>query len=102
MRISDWSSDVCSSDLFTQRAGARHVHAMVIARRQVDGGEVAAHERFGAGRVAAEQAGQAVRMALGLEDAAVQIGRASCRDRVCPYVSVSVVAVPFKKKKNST
>src|SRR3546814_1871021 len=29
----------------------------------------------------------------------VQIGRASCRERVCPYVSLSVVAVSLKKKK---
>src|SRR3546814_16865933 len=28
-----------------------------------------------------------------------QIGRASCRERVCQYVSISVVAVPLKKKK---
>src|SRR3546814_19702540 len=27
-----------------------------------------------------------------------QIGRASCRARVCQYVSISVVAVSFKKK----
>src|SRR3546814_16977921 len=27
------------------------------------------------------------------------IGRASCRDRVCQYVSISVVAVSLKKKK---
>src|SRR3546814_15800102 len=27
-----------------------------------------------------------------------QIGRASCRERVCQYVSISVVAVPFTKK----
>src|SRR3546814_11051087 len=27
-----------------------------------------------------------------------QIGSASCRDRVCQYVSISVVAVSFKKK----
>src|SRR3546814_14063169 len=39
-----------------------------------DGGEVAAHERLGAARVAAQQAGQAVRMALGLEDAAMLDG----------------------------
>src|SRR3546814_20576427 len=31
--------------------------------------------------------------------ALVQIGRASCRDRVCPYVSISVVAVSLKKKR---
>src|SRR3546814_12574765 len=27
-----------------------------------------------------------------------QIGRASCRERVCPYVSISVVDVTLKKK----
>src|SRR3546814_17936658 len=30
-----------------------------------------------------------------------QIGRASCRERVCQYVSISVVAVSLKKKTNS-
>src|SRR3546814_19788971 len=29
---------------------------------------------------------------------AFQIGRASCRERVCQYVSISVVAVSLKKK----
>src|SRR3546814_13080636 len=29
----------------------------------------------------------------------LEIGRASCRERVCQYVSLSVVAVTFKKKK---
>src|SRR3546814_12298623 len=27
-----------------------------------------------------------------------EIGRASCRERVCPYVSISVVAVSLKKQ----
>src|SRR3546814_15837710 len=30
---------------------------------------------------------------------AEEIGRASCRERVCQYESISVVAVPLKKKK---
>src|SRR3546814_17443292 len=30
---------------------------------------------------------------------AQQIGRASCRDRVCPYVWIAVVSVSLKKKK---
>src|SRR3546814_14531879 len=30
-------------------------------------------------------------------DLGVQIGRASCRESVCPYVSISVVAVSLKK-----
>src|SRR3546814_11378858 len=39
-----------------------------------------------------------------LEGGAVQIGRASCREGVCPYVSISVVARSIKKKntKNKT
>src|SRR3546814_16030129 len=31
--------------------------------------------------------------------AALKLGRAECRDRVCPYVEVSVGAVLLKKKK---
>src|SRR3546814_13620209 len=34
----------------------------------------------------------------GPEPRALQIGRASCRERVCQYVSISVVAVSLKKK----
>src|SRR3546814_19623995 len=30
-----------------------------------------------------------------------EIGRASCRERVCQYVSISVVAVTLKKKNNT-
>src|SRR3546814_15491066 len=29
---------------------------------------------------------------------ALELGRASCRERVCPYVSISVVPFSFKKK----
>src|SRR3546814_18726320 len=29
----------------------------------------------------------------------IQLGRASCRERVCPYGYISVVAVSLKKKK---
>src|SRR3546814_19970464 len=35
---------------------------------------------------------------LGGLRALLQIGRASCRDRVCQYVEISVVAVSLKKK----
>src|SRR3546814_9257644 len=34
-------------------------------------------------------------------DQALEIGRASCRERVCQYVSISVVAVSLKKKQNT-
>src|SRR3546814_14615504 len=35
------------------------------------------------------------------ETAGDQIGRASCRERVCKYVSISVVAVSLKKKQTT-
>src|SRR3546814_18967166 len=34
-----------------------------------------------------------------LLQSALEIGRASCRERVCQYVSISVVAVSFTKNK---
>src|SRR3546814_16891084 len=99
MRISDWSSDVCSSDL------AVHIG-----------------QRLEVGLVFAELLGAAVKeadvrvdalndLAVELEDEAqhavrggvlraevdrvvgdFEIGRESCRERVCQYVSISLVA----------
>src|SRR3546814_7137287 len=72
MRISDWSSDVCSSDLCMQHVGT----AVGPARLALEFGrderddEIEDREVVG-GRVAS-----------GLR----QIGRASCRERVCQYV----------------
>src|SRR3546814_17321211 len=34
------------------------------------------------------------------DEAERELGRASCRARVCPYVKISVVAVTLKKKNN--
>src|SRR3546814_18392056 len=36
------------------------------------------------------------------DEAPAQIGRASCRERVCPYVTLPVVAVYLKTKKSIT
>src|SRR3546814_2946263 len=73
MRISDWSSDVCSSDL---RIEPRVAHA---DQRNVEadepGLEHLQHLRAQASRLQP--------CAVGLEP---QIGRASCRERVCQYV----------------
>src|SRR3546814_20045180 len=79
MRISDWSSDVCSSDLPEAVAGAGAPARSRYLR--VDGG---GEEALGADPVAGADARE--------------IGRASCRERVCQYVSISVVAVSLKKK----
>src|SRR3546814_8010906 len=41
------------------------------------------------------------RVGVGVGRVAMQIGRASCRERVCQYVSISVVAVSYKKKQTA-
>src|SRR3546814_9373083 len=91
MRISDWSSDVCSSDLLYTESDLiirtiRDVFSSDIERIIVDDAQAAQRARdFLA--VASPRAGSNV-----------EIGRASCRARVCQYVSISVVAVSLKKK----
>src|SRR3546814_7506571 len=99
MRISDWSSDVCSSDLGAGRE-YRLSNALLLehqgrkrerpGRRQqllyitVEGGFAGA-QRVGTMR---EMPALVDRLAKGQHVAAAQakIGRASCRERVCPYV----------------
>src|SRR3546814_19265823 len=121
MRISDWSSDVCSSDLGEdrkQRLDQSH-HVGVVAGELVDpGGKDLAPRR------AELEAGFAQRRphhvlerahlvqnrtprhqersplpALSALNVNLQIGRASCRDRGCQYVWMSVDAVYLKKIK---
>src|SRR3546814_7717484 len=79
MRISDWSSDVCSSDLAVLRTGD-HVGFLLTARP-------------GAVPAARSATAQTVLIALGgallgglllnIMPCVFQIGRASCRERVC-------------------
>src|SRR3546814_6746248 len=77
MRISDWSSDVCSSDL--QEDGRQH-RAPEIDGPAQDGEAVAA-------RLEQQAAGQLLAQAAGLrQQGDEQIGRASWRERVCQYV----------------
>src|SRR3546814_1561931 len=83
MRISDWSSDVCSSDL---RLGGTHVHAVDHARTgHLHGGQV---HRTVVGQV--DRRGAAQGNADGDRRSRAtgegEIGRASCRERVCQYV----------------
>src|SRR3546814_8214829 len=100
MRISDWSSDVCSSDLLAARqftvladlegadvarplvvvrgAGVGDVEQLLVGR---EGEAIGLHEVVG---------GDGEPAALGIEAVDVtgadQIGRASCRESVCKYV----------------
>src|SRR3546814_2974743 len=71
MRISDWSSDVCSSDLLAlllARAGAPVlIHGVMVDPGRVTTAEIL-HE-----------------MGYPVSRNAQQIGIASCRERVCQY-----------------
>src|SRR3546814_10019510 len=91
MRISDWSSDVCSSDLQTGRldddVGTDFVPFQIggIAfLRQADLLAIDQQRATFNGDLALEIAVHGVVLEHVRE--VVQIGRASCRERVCQYV----------------
>src|SRR3546814_18685901 len=84
MRISDWSSDVCSSDLMFNVA-------IFLPRRRLDAALVEPDSIEGA----------SIELKPLASGPAREIGRASCRERVCQYVLISVVAGSLKKKKKS-
>src|SRR3546814_13469753 len=105
MRISDWSSDVCSSDLPISR---RRI-AQELAKLGLRDGAVAtcAARSTSSTREAnrKSQRGGVVKADVRQGSAPVgggQIGRASGRERVCQYVSISVVAVYLKKNTITT
>src|SRR3546814_4120289 len=74
MRISDWSSDVCSSDLLEPRDMGEDAFGRLRMRLPA---EDAAAER----RAHRDRRGELARRTI-----AQQLGRASCRERVCLYV----------------
>src|SRR3546814_10011711 len=79
MRISDWSSDVCSSDLLFLGGGDAIDH--LLARDDQVG------MAFAVGLAVVGEAGaRLVVPGRDLAFALQQIGRASCRERVCQYV----------------
>src|SRR3546814_14510477 len=95
MRISDWSSDVCSSDLGGDAALYRWTEIDKAGRRD--------HRSPSAGTKRRYQRLKAFCYSRLLCSAgrhprfqSTKIGRASCRERVCQYVSISVVAVSLK------
>src|SRR3546814_14394327 len=101
MRISDWSSDVCSSDLAPAALGFRLAIevAGVLHRPRLDVGDagvalVAQRGRLkldpDVRRLLHDDALLPQRLLEGVED---EIGRASGRERVCQYVSISAVDV---------
>src|SRR3546814_10683274 len=82
MRISGWSSDVCSSDLAALPRRRRH-------RRPA--GDPHLPEPSNSPPPAATP------LAARPPRTSTELGSASCRDRVCQYVSISVVAVSLQK-----
>src|SRR3546814_20523639 len=130
MRISDWSSDVCSSDLarrgfaklddLSERViPAEHrtnhpTHAEAVdwvCREAIGRLAVATHSEIAAffdaitpeeARTWCAAAGPATLRRIEIEHAdGPEIGRAPCRDRECQYVEIPVVATSFKKKPNA-
>src|SRR3546814_9100335 len=98
MRISDWSSDVCSSDLVAARiySGQEKGHRRIGIKR-CRGKRAAVHTEVECGAVSNLAPAHAVRMedtlggscgARGIDyvEDVVQLGRASCRESVCPTV----------------
>src|SRR3546814_15627630 len=109
MRISDWSSDVCSSDLGTngtviaqrtnrdrlprtgEQRGRWPCPSALVLRRKAGRSDAAAHPTHGAGGARQHGGGRIAAIAFGifstvemmLEWPVVEIGRASCRERGC-------------------
>src|SRR3546814_2556780 len=83
MRISDWSSDVCSSDLFSIE-DLNQLHVLVVEDNDHMRQLITTILRIlGVAEVkAAPNSGPALEMLR----RGYQIGRASCRERVCQYV----------------
>src|SRR3546814_16012934 len=90
MRISDWSSDVCSSDLGLLRSVASRCETPFGAANR-GGASKAGHGVPGFRAVPAQNR-------AGERNGGAQIGRAWCRERVCQYGNISVVAGSLKKK----
>src|SRR3546814_14365835 len=103
MRISDWSSDVCSSDLAIGRRHASQHPARQKGRGRGGGRGDEQHLRRPPSPVLSEGRGaQSMGSLYRADDLVGQIGRASGRGRVCQYELISVVAVSLKKKRRTT
>src|SRR3546814_16598037 len=105
MRISDWSSDVCSSDLLIADGIAKRLHSL--SRRHGTAPiERIRHKRVGEGypvfagceSVAHSSMNAKLDHATDFCAEQAQIGRASGRERGCAYGYISVVAVALQKE----
>src|SRR3546814_11115132 len=94
MRISDWSSDVCSSDL--------KPHSEPRSSGPHSGPPSRPSRRWSRPATCARAARPRRAIRSKRCARAAQIGRAAGRERVCPYVSITVVAVSLTKKNTET
>src|SRR3546814_16170808 len=100
MRISDWSSDVCSSDLFILvRERLPNSGSAPLNTSQLPDGQLELRLRANDGTADGSATVEVTVHNKKSLVAAGQIGRTSCRERVCQSVKISVGAVQLKKKK---
>src|SRR3546814_16241539 len=106
MRISDWSSDVCSSDLFEgEQIGTLFIQTdlRVMRERLNTYLGIIAFVIISATCIAFLLSLRLQKLISGpislrAATANQEIGSATCRERVCPDVKISVGAVTIKKK----
>src|SRR3546814_5078512 len=95
MRISDWSSDVCSSDLLEKPTiHQKNLEFKVDIDEEIP--QFIVCDRFKLNRILLNLVGNAIKftekgyIGLSVKEIAkhpnTEIGRASCRERVCQYV----------------
>src|SRR3546814_12832954 len=98
MRISDWSSDVCSSDL-SSGSGWPMATERTKPLDEIDRRILHALQEDARLTIAevAERVGLSSTPCWNRIRRLEEIGRASCRERVCQSVEISVVAVSLKK-----
>src|SRR3546814_13513607 len=107
MRISDWSSDVCSSDLLTEEGhlGPFREFLVVHQRHRLAArhpGQQFARAVAALRREPLDAVTRPRRADLGVDLGVVgQIGSASCRERVGPHVYTPVGAGPLQKTRTT-
>src|SRR3546814_19044074 len=101
--MSDWSSDVCSSDLEVSGDGLGALAIGEFAEDAADDGCLGLIDlTFPTARfaIAVEALDHVIAIAKPTACLA-QIGRVSCRASVCPSVSIPVVSVSLKKQQQT-